>query len=103
MDVRRLGRRAHLRAQREWTGRGSDQHRNRRGARGVVRSWAGDIRVDGGVERLAVSSTLAGCVMCQKNGDRIRVPDEILIRQVNPAWLDDGEPSSQSFYPWRDI
>lgn len=41
--------------------------------------------------------------MCQKNGDRIPGSDEILIRQVNPAWLDDGEPSSQSFYPWRDI
>jgi hypothetical protein len=22
---------------------------------------------------------------------------------VSPAWLDDGEPSSQSFYPWRDV
>lgn len=41
--------------------------------------------------------------MCNKNGPRIPSSDEVLIRQVNPAWLDDGEPSSQSFYPWRDI
>jgi hypothetical protein len=30
--------------------------------------------------------------------------EELLLRQVYPAWLEeDGEPSSQAFYPWRDV
>ena len=31
-------------------------------------------------------------------------PDELLLRQVTPSCLtDEGEPSSQAFFPWRDI
>lgn len=42
--------------------------------------------------------------MCTKNGSQISNLTELLLRQVDPAWLDDeGEPSSQNFYPWRDI
>jgi hypothetical protein len=42
--------------------------------------------------------------MCEKNGARLTVPDEVLFRQVDPGWLvDDGEPSSQAFYPWRAV
>jgi hypothetical protein len=41
--------------------------------------------------------------LCKKAGARITATDEVLLRQVNPKWMEDGEPSSQSFYPWRDI
>ena len=42
--------------------------------------------------------------MCEKNGDRLDSPQEGLLRQVGPSWLDeDGIPSSQAFYPWRTI
>ena len=31
-------------------------------------------------------------------------PEELLHRQVYPTWLvDDGEPRSQAFYPWRAL
>jgi hypothetical protein len=29
--------------------------------------------------------------------------DEVLLRQVNPLHMEDGEPSSQAFWPHRDI
>lgn len=41
--------------------------------------------------------------MCAKAGPRIPRSSEVLLRQVNPSWLDGDEPSSQSFYPWRDL
>jgi hypothetical protein len=42
--------------------------------------------------------------MCDKAGAEIGVEGELLFRQVYPDWLgDDGEPSSQAFYPWRDV
>ncbi len=42
--------------------------------------------------------------MCEKNGVRISNSDELLFRQVYPNWLEDnGQPSSQAFYPWRDV
>lgn len=41
--------------------------------------------------------------MCEKNGARVSASGEILFRQVNPGWFaQDGEPSSQAFYPWRE-
>lgn len=42
--------------------------------------------------------------MCEKTGEMIDEPDEVLYRQIDPSWLDDeGVPSSQAFYPWRSI
>ncbi|MBK8251750.1 MAG: hypothetical protein IPK82_03670 [Polyangiaceae bacterium] len=42
--------------------------------------------------------------MCEKAGERLTSQEEVLFRQINPGWLDeDGEPSSQAFYPWRTV
>jgi hypothetical protein len=42
--------------------------------------------------------------MCTKSGPELTDGGEVLLRQVYPAWLsEDGEPSSQAFYPWRDV
>ncbi len=42
--------------------------------------------------------------MCEKSGPEITDESELLLRQVFPNWLsEEGEPSSQAFYPWRDI
>ncbi|MFT3765159.1 MAG: hypothetical protein QM820_06535 [Minicystis sp.] len=42
--------------------------------------------------------------MCEKAGPQIEDVTVVLLRQVYPSWLtEDGEPSSQAFYPWRDI
>lgn len=37
--------------------------------------------------------------MCTKTGAQIADEDEQLWRNVNPSWLDGGEPSSQAFRP----
>lgn len=42
--------------------------------------------------------------MCNKIGPQLTAPRALLLRHVYPKWLEeDGEPSSQAFYPWRDI
>lgn len=42
--------------------------------------------------------------MCEKSGEQLTVLEEVLFRQVDPGWLvEDGEPSSQAFYPWRIV
>jgi hypothetical protein len=42
--------------------------------------------------------------VCDKNGPEIKDVKVVLLRQVYPKWLDEeGEPSSQAFYPWRDV
>lgn len=42
--------------------------------------------------------------MCAKSGPELTDEGEVLLRQVFPDWLsEDGEPSSQAFYPWRDV
>jgi hypothetical protein len=42
--------------------------------------------------------------VCQKTGPQLTDAAELLLRQVYPKWLEeDGEPSSQAFYPWRDV
>lgn len=43
------------------------------------------------------------CV-CEKTGDQLPSSAEILFRQIHPHWLaEEGEPSSQAFFPWREI
>lgn len=40
--------------------------------------------------------------MCEKSGEQLTVQEGVLFRQVNPGWLvEDGQPSSQAFHPWR--
>lgn len=43
--------------------------------------------------------------MCTNDGATIESPiDLVLYRHVQPNWLtDEGEPSSQAFWPWREI
>lgn len=42
--------------------------------------------------------------MCDKKGPEIKGVQVVLLRHVYPTWLDEeGEPSSQAFYPWRDV
>lgn len=41
--------------------------------------------------------------MCNKSGPQLGAADDLLHRQVRQEWIDDGEPSSQAFYPWRDV
>lgn len=42
--------------------------------------------------------------MCDKNAPQLTPSEGNLFRQVYPTWLEeDGEPSSQAFYPWRDL
>lgn len=42
--------------------------------------------------------------MCAKSGPELSDDTEALLRHVFPGWLsEDGVPSSQAFYPWRDI
>jgi len=39
--------------------------------------------------------------VCEKTGPRLTDEAELLLRHVNPGWLvDDGQPSSQAFYPF---
>ena len=41
--------------------------------------------------------------MCEKAGGQIPAgTGETLFRHVNPNWLDDGQPSSQAFYPFGE-
>jgi hypothetical protein len=42
--------------------------------------------------------------VCEKTGELLASSGELLFRQIYPSWLDeDGEPSSQAFFPWRPI
>lgn len=42
--------------------------------------------------------------MCEKTAPQLTAPADLMLRQVYPKWLEeDGEPSSQAFYPWRTI
>jgi hypothetical protein len=43
--------------------------------------------------------------VCEKKGAQItQAHDDLLLRHVYPSWLDDeGQPSSQAFYPWREV
>ena len=42
--------------------------------------------------------------MHAKRGPEIVDGNEVLLRHIFPSWLtEEGEPSSQAFYPWRDI
>lgn len=42
--------------------------------------------------------------MCEKTGEKLSLPEELLFRQIYPNWLvEDGLPSSQAFYPWRTV
>ena len=41
--------------------------------------------------------------MCEKSGEQISPETvETLFRHVNPSWLDNGQPSSQAFYPFGE-
>lgn len=41
--------------------------------------------------------------MCEKNGPQLGAGDDLFHRQVPPSWIDDGEPSTQAFWPWRNL
>jgi hypothetical protein len=42
--------------------------------------------------------------VCVKIGAQLTQSEELLLRHVRPVWLDDeGHPSSQAFWPFRDI
>ena len=41
--------------------------------------------------------------MCEKTGNQLADVTELLLRQVRSQWLEDeGQPSSQAFWPFRD-
>jgi hypothetical protein len=42
--------------------------------------------------------------MCTKNGPQITTDEKLLLRQVLTKWFDeDGLPTTQAFWPWRNI
>ncbi len=41
--------------------------------------------------------------MATPSGARIQGQGDILLRQIDPHWLDGEDPSSQNFRPFRDI
>lgn len=42
--------------------------------------------------------------MCNKRGPQLVSDEGILFRQVRPTWFtEDGIPTSQAFWPWRNV